>query len=180
MTNYRRKRTPPKDKTPKFAVNDQITAPELRALDEEGNMLGVFPRDELLARAEREEVDVIEINPKANPPVVKLMDYNKFKYQSAKAQVHKTNKTDEIKTIRVSVRISIHDLGVQSRKVDQFLAKGMKVKLQVKMTGREKAHPEVAEETMQNFLNLITQEYTFENEPKLTGDSVISTLKPKK
>lgn len=180
MTNYRRKRTPPKDRTPKFNVNNQIKAPEVRILDEEGKMLGIFTRAEMLKLAEEQEIDVIEINPKSNPPVVKLVDYNKFKYQVQKANAKKDTKTDETKQIRISVRISIHDMQVQSRKIDKFLEKGIKVRIRVQMRGREKAHPEVAEETMMTFLAQITGEYQLENPPKLTGDSYLATIKPKK
>jgi translation initiation factor IF-3 len=180
MTNYRRKRTLPKDKTPKYSVNEQIGGVELRVLDGEGQMMGIFTRSQVLEMAQEKEMDVIEINPKANPPVVKLMDYNKFKYQVAKSQASKQKKADEVKTIRMSVRISIHDMQVQARKIDQFLSKGMKVRVQVQMRGREKQHPEVAEETMNTLLGIITEEYVFETEPKLTGDSDFATIKPKK
>ena len=180
MTNYRRKRTLPKDKSPKFAVNADISSSQLRVLDEEGGMVGVFDRDYVFQMAQEKEMDVIEVNPKANPPVVKLMDYNKFKYQFAKSQAAKAKKIDDTKNIRVSVRISIHDMQVQARKIDQFLEKSLKVRLQVQMKGRERQHPEVAEETMKVFLKLILGEYVFENEPNLAGDSNFCTIKPKK
>ncbi|MEM1312443.1 MAG: translation initiation factor IF-3 [Patescibacteria group bacterium] len=180
MTNYRRKRTPVKDNTKKFRVNNQITAAEIRVIDEEGGMVGLFPIQEALKMAEEKEMDLIEINPKANPPVTKLMEFTKFKYQQDKAEKAKPKVSTDIKTLRVSVRISIHDLKVQARKADEFLEKGIKVKLQVQMQRREKQHPEVAVETMQTFLEVITQPYTYETEPKLVGDSSYCTIKPKK
>jgi translation initiation factor IF-3 len=180
MTNYRRKRTIPKDKSPKFAINEDIRADEMRVLDEEGQMLGVFTRAEVSRISQEKELDIIEVNPKANPPVVKLMDYNKFKYQFGKSQAAKAKQIDDTKNIRVSVRISIHDMLVQARKIDTFLEKGLKVRLQVQMRGREKQHPEVAQETMNTFIGLITKPYVFENEPKLAGDSDFATIKPKK
>lgn len=180
MTNYRRKRTPVKEIAKQFSVNDQIGAGEIRILDSEGAMLGIFPRNVALRMAEDKGMDLIEINPKANPPVVRLMEYSKFKYQQDKAEKTKPKVTTEIKVLRVSVRISLHDLQVQAKKAEEFLVKGLKVKLQVQMKGRERQHPQVALDTMTTFLELLTQEYTFETEPKLVGDSNFCTLKPKK
>jgi translation initiation factor IF-3 len=180
MTNYRRKRTQPKDRAPNYNVNDQINAPELRVLDEEGKMLGVFSRSEVLRMAEERFLDVIEVNPKGNPPVVKFMDYNKFKYQTQKNKANKVAKIDDVKQIRISVRISIHDMEVQARKIEKFLQKDIKVKIQVQMQRREKQHPQVAEETMKVMMGLIKAEYIVENEPMLNGDSYWVSIKPKK
>jgi translation initiation factor IF-3 len=180
MTNYRRRRKPQKDNTKKFKYNNVIQGDEFRVLDEEGVMIGVLTRGEAFRMAEEKEVDLVEINPKANPPVVKLIDFNKFKYQQAKADALKPKKTKELKTIRVSVRVSLNDLGVRAKKIDEFLEKELKVKLQVQMKGRERSHPEVAEETMQNLINMIEGSFIFENEPKLVGDSYYATIKPKK
>jgi translation initiation factor IF-3 len=180
MTNYRRKRPPIRDASKQFNVNNQITSPEIRVIDEEGGMVGVYNIHDALRMAEDREMDLIEINPKANPPVVKLIEYTKFKYQQDKAEKTKPKISTDNKTLRVSVRISIHDLQVQGRKADEFLEKGLKVKLQVQMRGREKQHPEVANETMISFLAAVTQPYIFETEPKLVGDSAFCTIKPKK
>jgi translation initiation factor IF-3 len=181
MTNYRRKRTPQKDTAKKFNINTQITALEVRLLDSEGAMIGIMSRKEALDLAQERELDLIEINPKSNPPVVRLMDYYKFKYQQSKSDAAKKVKKEETKTIRVSVRVSINDLNVRAKKINEFLEKGCKVKMQVQMKGREKAHPEVAEETMRTFIEMINPElYAFESEAKLLGDSSFATIKPKK
>ncbi len=178
MSNYRRRRkAPPKDSTKKFNVNENIEGEQFRVIDAEGSMLGIFSRSETFAMAEDLGVDVVEINPKADPKVVKLIDFNKLKYQISKNTTK--SKTEEIKTIRVSVRISINDLKVRAKKIDEFLQEGKKVKIQIQMKGREKTHPEVAQETMNTFLGLITQGYNFENEPSLSGDSYIASLIPK-
>ncbi len=180
MTNYRRKKPPAKNLGKRNLVNNQITAPEIRIIDEEGNMVGVYDIVSALKMAEARELDLVEINPKAQPPVVKLIEFSKFKYQLDKSEKNKPKAADDIKTLRVSVRISVHDLQVQARKADEFLGKGIKVKLQVQMKGREKQHPEVASETMQTFLQLITSPHSFETEPKLVGDSSSCTIKPEK
>lgn len=180
MTNYRRRRAKPKDTSKKFRINKQIRANEVRLLDPEGSMLGIFSVKEALAMAIEQELDLIEINPKSQPPVCRIMDYNKFKYQQAKSNQANKQKKNEMKTLRVSVRVSLNDLGVRARKAEGFLEKGMKVKLQVQMRGREKAHPEVAVDTMKNFIEMIETEYAFESEPKLIGDSSFAVIKPKK
>jgi translation initiation factor IF-3 len=181
MTNYRRRRTPPKDSGKRYNINEALIGKEFRVLDEEGAMLGVMGRKEALDMAQEKELDLIEINPKAEPPVVKLMDFYKFKYQQSKSEAAKKIKKEETKTIRVSVRVSINDLNVRANKIKEFLSKSFKVKMQVQMKGREKAHPEVAVETMKIFIGLIDPElYIFESEPKLVGDSTYATIKPKK
>ncbi|MBC7472096.1 MAG: translation initiation factor IF-3 [candidate division SR1 bacterium] len=181
MTNYRRRRTQPKDAGKRYNINEALIGKEFRVLDEEGAMLGIMSRKDALTMAETKELDLIEINPKAEPPVVKLMDFYKFKYQQSKSDAAKKIKKEETKTIRVSVRVSINDLNVRANKIKEFLGKSYKVKMQVQMKGREKAHPEVAVETMKTFISLLDSEiYSFESEPKLVGDSTFATIKPKK
>jgi translation initiation factor IF-3 len=181
MTNYRRRRAKPVDTTRKFKINKQIRAEEVRLLDPEGAMLGVFSAREAYAMAQEQELDLIEINPKSEPPVCRIMDYNKFKYQQSKSGAANKPRKTEMKTLRVSVRVSLNDLQVRAKKAEQFLEKGMKVKLQAQMKGREKAHPEVASETMVNFLKMINEElYVMESEANLLGDSCFAVIKPKK
>jgi translation initiation factor IF-3 len=180
MTNYRRKKKPQKDTGKKYRINRRIEADEVRVVDDEGGMLGILSRSEALRVAEEKERDLVEINPKANPPVVKIIDFNKFKYQQAKSEANKPKKTKEMKTIRVSVRVSVHDMAVRAKKIDEFLDKGIKVKIQVQMKGRERSHPEVAKEAIEQLIGMVTEEFVYENEPKLIADSYFSTIKPKK
>lgn len=179
MTNYRRRKRAKRVKEKRYVVNGRIKADEVRLVDEEGGMIGVLSFDEAAKLAEDKEMDLVEINPKADPPVVKLIDYNKFKYQMSKSGADKQKKKTE-KTLRVSVRVSENDLAVRAKKAQDFLEKGIKVKLQVQMRGREKAYPEVAKEVMEKFLSFIEGEYELENDIKLTGDSYFAFLKPKK
>jgi translation initiation factor IF-3 len=180
MTNYRRKRGKPKEVAKQFFVNQRIPFLELKVIDEEGKLLGILSRDEAVEIAVNQEKDLIVINPKGEPPVAKIIEYSKFKYLLDKAEKSKSKGGDEVKTLVVSVRIATHDLNVQSRKADEFLKKGIKTRLQVRMERREKSHPEVAIETMQKFLAAVTVEYILESEPKLMGDSCIALLKQKK
>ena len=142
-------------------------------------MVGIMTLAEAKALALEQEKDLVEINPKAEPPVIKLIEYSKFKYQQDKAEKNKVKGGDEEKVLRVSVRISPHDLLVQAKKADEFLKKGLKVRLQVQMRGREKSHPEVATEVMQQFIGMITEVYSMDAQPKLVGDSAFAFLKKK-
>jgi translation initiation factor IF-3 len=179
MSNYRRRRkAPPKDPFKKFNVNKRVTGDQFRVIDGEGNMLGIMSREETMALAEEREADIVEVNPKADPKVVKLIDFNKFKYQVSKTMTKA--KGDDTKTIRVSVRIAENDLKMRANKINKFLEQGKKVKLQVQMRGREKAHPEVARETMNTFLGAIGDTYSFVNEPSHAGDSFFATIQAKK
>ncbi|NJL96610.1 translation initiation factor IF-3 [Candidatus Gracilibacteria bacterium] len=122
MTNYRRRRAKPKPIGPNYQVNQYIRAEEVRLLDEEGSMLGVYKVSEALRMANEKEFDLIEINPKAQPPIVKMMDYNKFKYQISKSSQNKKTSND-MKTVRVSVRVSPHDLAVRARQIEKVFGK---------------------------------------------------------
>jgi translation initiation factor IF-3 len=183
MRNFRKKNRrpwPPVDDSKEFRVNEQIQADSVRIIDgEEGKMLGVMTIKEALAFAFEKEMDLVEINPKAEPPVCKLIEWTKFKYQQEKSE-HKT-KAKEDKTIRLSVRVADNILEVRGKQAEGFLSKGHKVKLQIQMRGREKAYPEVAKETLDKFITYINVEsYNMEAESKQTGDSFFAFLKPKK
>jgi translation initiation factor IF-3 len=180
MTNYRRRRNPPRKPGKQFNINERVKAEQIRLIDEEGNMIGIMSMDEARAISDERELDIIEINPKAEPPICKLMSFSKFKYLQSKSESKIVGNVKPTKTLRVSVRVSDNDLAVRARKADAFLQKGMKVKLQVKMTGREKAHPEVAEEGIYKFIEMVSEPFDYETEPKQTGDSYFATLKPGK
>jgi translation initiation factor IF-3 len=179
MANYRKKpKVIRKEVFQIFNINRDIKADKVRLIDEEGGMIGVMEFTEALALAESKLMDLVEINPKAVPPVVKLIDYNKFKYQIEKT-THK-QKAKEEKTIRVSVRVSENDMNVRARQADGFLKDGHRVKLQVQMRGREKAYPEVAKEVLDMFVSKITVGFTMDLDSKQAGDSWFAFLKFKK
>ena len=179
MTNYRRRKPKPKVLSKVYITNERIVADELRVINEAGDMLGIMTRQEALDLADEQEKDIIEINPKGNPPVVKLIQISKFKYQLDKAEKAKPKVNTDAKNLRVSVRISPNDLAVQARKADEFLKKGLKVKLQVQMRGREKSHPELSMETMLQFLGFVVTPHIIESPAKITGDSCFAQLKAK-
>jgi translation initiation factor IF-3 len=184
MTNYRVKRK--KSNYPTVApsrhiINNQIKAKQIRLIDEEGALVGVMDLMEAINMAGDEDKDVILVNPKTDPPICRLMELSKYKYKLSKAEKNTESASDKTKTLRMSVRIAPHDLTMYAKKAIDFLEKKSKVKIQIRMRGREKSHPEVAVETMTNVLSQIPEDsYEFESNPSLQGDSMIAILKPKK
>lgn len=152
-----RKAKPKQEK--RFRSNNQIRVPEVFLIDETGEKIGVISTDEAKSRAKDVEMDLIEVNPTAKPPVVKIMDYGQFKYERDKKS-HKQKmqqKKVDTKGIRLSVRISKHDFAFRIEQAIKFFQKGHKLKLELILKGREKAHPEKAVETFNNFVSELEQ-----------------------
>ena len=126
-------------------VNERIRAREIRLIDEDGEMLGVMPPQQALTLARERDLDLVEVSPMAVPPVVKLMDWGRFKYEQAKkeSEARKHQKIVELKEIRMKPRTDKADLDVKVRKIEEFLGDGDKVKVSVVFRGREMAHPEL-------------------------------------
>lgn len=179
MANYRRKPRPIYSNVPvmNHALNMNIRQSEVRVLDAENQMLGVMSLSQALEMAFAEGKDLIEINGKVTPALCKIQEYSKFKYQVSKLESAKIDTTPKEKTIRLSVRIGPHDLLNNAKKADEFMLKKNIVKIQIKMRGREKSHPELTHEIMQQFLSMVTAPVDFVAEPKLNGDSNICMIK---
>ncbi len=161
-------------------TNNQIRVPEVRVIDEDGSQLGIMKTADALALAQERELDLVEVSPQARPPVVKLIDYDKFRYHQKKLeqQQKKKAKKIDVKGIRLSIRISEHDLNVKAKRAQEFLEEGHKVKVDLLMRGREQAHPELGFEVIKKFLTFIPS-YTVEAETKRQGP-FISTVIAKK
>jgi len=155
---YRRPRPDFEEK--RFRVNQQIRIPEVFLIDENGVNLGVMPTTKAIALAEEAGLDLVEVNPKVRPSVAKIMDYGQFKYKKEKeAQRQKTKqKKIEIKGVRLSVRISQHDFDFRINQAKEFLSKGNKLKVEAVLKGRERQHPEKAEEIIKKFIETIKQD----------------------
>ena len=136
--------------------------------------------EEALSLARDREVDLVEISPQAKPPVVKLLDFDKYRYQQEKAaqEAKKKVKKVTLKGIRLSVRIGEHDLDFKAKKSSEFLAEGHKVKIDVVMRGREQAHPELAFELMKKFQTLITTPFIKETGPSRMGGTITIIISP--
>jgi translation initiation factor IF-3 len=144
-------------------------------------MLGIMKLGEALALSQERQVDLVEISPNANPPVCKLLDYAKYRYQQEKTaqEAKKKVKKVQIKNIRLSVRIGDHDLEFKAKKVNEFLTEGNKVKIDIVMRGREQAHPQLAFELATKFQTLLTIPFVLESRPSKMGNTVSMFIGPK-
>lgn len=142
--------------------------PRVLVIDENGISLGELLSSEALAIAKSRELDLVEVSPKANPPVCRITDYGKLQYQRNKQeQASKTRqKKVETKGIRIGVRTDEHDLLFKKNQADKFLKKGNKVKIEIRLKGREKAHQDLARENLNNFIKTIETPYRIEEDIK--------------
>jgi translation initiation factor IF-3 len=165
-----RKKRPQKSLIPRYILNDNIKAIEVRILDAEGNNLGVMPTKDALEKAQSEEMDLVEINPKANPPVVQIIDFTHFKYQKEKeVRKQKTNsKVSDIKGVRLSMRIGEHDMNMRLEQAKKFLERGDKVKVEIILRGRERKHTSLANEVILKFFNLLEKDALVKFEQEIT------------
>lgn len=138
----------------KFYINEQIRAERVFLIGEEGEQIGEIETAKAINLAKELELDLVEVNPTAKPPIVKIMDYGQFKYETEK-KAHKQRmqqKKVDTKEVRLSVRISKHDFDFRLEQAKKFLEKGNKLKIDMILKGREKAHPEKAVETIKEFV----------------------------
>lgn len=181
-----RHRRPPVDNKPKFRFNMMIRVPLVRVIGFNNEHLGEMRIEEAIARAQSEGHDLAEINPKAQPPICKIVDYGQFKYQKEKEERIKKQKQKavEVKGVRISARISEHDQSVRLRQALKFMQRGDKVKIELILRGREQAHRELAEDAVHEFIAGLRKsaEITVEQEVKRQGNKitalVFGTVKP--
>lgn len=166
----------------KTRLNHQITAPEIRLLNEEGRQIAVLKTSEALKLALEHNLDLVEIQPLAKPPVVKLIDFAKFKYQQKKLeqQQKKHLKKTEVKTIWISTRISEHDMQIKAKKVNSFLSEGNLVKIELRMRGREQAYGDLGRQQLEKFLRIISVPYRTDVPLKRMGPTFSVTIAPSK
>ena len=179
MRISRRKR-PDKPLIPHYNLNERIRVPEVRLLDEEGNNIGVLPVAEALQKAKEQELDLVEINPKANPPVAKLIDFTRFKYQKEKEMRKQkiSSHVSDIKGVRLSIRIGDHDFDIRVAQAEKFIDRGNKVKPEIMLKGRENAHPEIAFEVIKRFFSKLNElvEVRYEQDPIKQGNKITSII----
>ena len=162
-------------------INEEIRDKELRVVDSDGTQLGIMSRSEALELSEEKDLDLVCIAPKAKPPVCKLLDYGKFKYEKQKKEkeAKKKQKTTQIKEIRLSVFIEDHDINVKAKTASKFLADGDKVKVSLRFRGREKAYTATGKDVMDKFAEIVEDVGTVEKRPKFEGRSLTMILAPK-
>jgi translation initiation factor IF-3 len=159
-------------------INDQITAPELRVIDESGKNLGVLPKEQALALAKERGLDLIEVAPQATPPVAKIMSFDKFRYQKEKERKkqERAKKGPGLKQIRLSARSAKNDLEIKARKVNEFLNKGHKVEIMMVLRGREKEMKDWARQKMLDFLTIVGPNHKVIVEPKPGGRGLVMQI----
>lgn len=167
-----------------YRVNRQIRAREVRLIDETGKQVGIVPLQEALRIAEDKGLDLVEIAPQAKPPVCKIMDYGKFKYELKKKEREARKKQREhqieVKDIRMKVRIEEHDLQVKLKHMREFLEDGDKVRVRIRFRGRENIHPELGEKLFKRIVEELQDISEVEAGPKKEGPFMIFTLAPKR
>jgi translation initiation factor IF-3 len=163
-------------------VNYRISAEEVRLIGEDGKQLGVVTRNEALAKAEELGLDLVEVAPHAQPPVCRIMDYGKFKYeQSKKAQEARKKQTIiQVKEIKMRPRTDVHDLEVKKKRIRQFIGDGNKVKITVRFRGRENAHPELGFALIKRIVEEMSDIAVSESVPVKQGPLMHTILAPKK
>lgn len=165
----------------KTIMNERIRSKEVRLIDEKGTNHGVVPTSKALAMAEEADLDLVLISPNQAPPVAKILDYGKYKYELAKKakEAKKKQKTVEVKEVKVRYKIDTHDYEVRIKSVRKFIAQGNKVKIVVMLRGREMQHSNLAFDLANRFLtDLADDPVQLEKKPQLEGRNVTLYLAP--
>ncbi|MGG7566050.1 translation initiation factor IF-3 [Rhodovulum sp. DZ06] len=162
-------------------VNDRIRATEIRLIDHEGENRGVVTPGDAMRLAESVGLDLVEISPTAKPPVCKIMDFGKFKYEQQKkaAEAKKKQKVIEIKEVKFRPNIDSHDYGVKMKNVTRFLEDGDKVKVTLRFRGREMAHQELGRDLLNRIAGDTTELGKVESMPKMEGRQMIMVIAPR-
>lgn len=178
-----RKKRPKKLLIPHFRTNDRIRVPEVRLLDMEGNNIGIMKIEDALRMAAEQESDLIEINPKSEPPVVQLSDFAHFKYQKEKEARKQKSKlhTSELKGIRLSVRIGPGDLETRRKQSEKFLERGDKVKIEIILRGAERQKTPLAYEMISHFTKMLNESIPvkYDQEATRQGNKITAILSRK-
>ena len=162
-------------------INEEIREKEVRVIDTDGSQLGIMPTSQALNIAAEKKLDLVNIAPSAKPPVCKILDYGKYRYelQKKEKEARKKQKVTQIKEIRVSTFIEGHDLQVKAKNAAKFLKDGDKVKVSIRFRGRQIAHADIGMKIMQDFASRIEEYGTIERRPMLEGRHMIMILGPK-
>lgn len=171
-------------KKEEYLVNDSIRFPKVLVIDSDGNALGVKDRREALALAKEANLDLFCISPNSTPPVCKILDFGKHRYQLEKKRKENEKKQkamiQDLKQIQLSPVIDTHDIETKARHAVGFLKGGDKVKVVVRFKGRQMAHPEVGEEVMNRFIAMCSEVGVVEKKPVMEGRNLFATLAPAK
>lgn len=164
-----------------LTINEAIKFKEVRVIDSEGSQLGIMPIEKALEAAYAKDLDLVNISPNAVPPVCKIMNYGKYRFEQAKKEkeAKKNQKVIEIKEIRLGLGIDVHDFETKGNHAIRFLKEGNKVKVSIRFRGRELGHPEIGLETMSRFAEYCSEYCTVEKAAKMEGRNMLMFLAPK-
>ena len=162
-------------------INEEIRDKEVRLVGTQGEQLGIVPLATAQNMAIEKNMDLVKIAPQATPPVCKIMDYGKFKFEQAKREkeARKNQKVIEIKEVRLSLNIDTNDFNTKVNRAIKFLEAGDKVKAALRFRGREMAHPELGVNIMQRFTDAVAAVGVVEKQPKMEGRSMVMFVSPK-
>ena len=162
-------------------INEEIRDPKVRLIDTDGEKLGIVAVEVALQMAEERELDLVKVAPQANPPVCKLMDYSKYKFEQSKREKEqkKNQKVIEMKEVRLSATIDRHDLEVKARACTKFLQNGDKVKVSIRFRGRQITHGSIGLDVMNSFYELVSDHGVIDRPAKQEGRNMFMILMPK-
>ncbi len=162
-------------------INEMIRVREVRLIDDEGNQLGIIPTQEAVRLAKEKELDLVEVSPNANPPVCKILDYGKYRFEQEKKlrDSKKNQKVLKLKEIRMQPKIGSGDLDTKARHIQEFLDEGDKVKVTIRFRGRELAHTELGFEVLNEVLKRLTSAYNIDKPAAMDGRNMSMTISPK-
>ncbi len=172
------------DRIPReYRVNQRIRVPEVRLVDEKGEQLGVMATQQAMTIANDRELDLVEVAPAAAPPVCRLMDYGRFKYETDRKEREERKKrrekvTNELREVRMKTRIGLHDRSAKTRLVKRLLGQGSKVKVSVMFRGREMDHPELGMGLLRAVAEDLADEALLESSPRFEGRFLAMVLTP--
>ncbi len=162
-------------------INEMIRIREVRLIDDEGNQKGIVPTVEALRLAKEKDLDLVEVSPNANPPVCKILDYGKYRFEQEKKlrDAKKNQKVLKLKEIRMQPKIGSGDLDTKAKHVQEFLDEGDKVKVTIRFRGRELAHTELGYDVLNEVLKRLTSAYVVEKAPAMDGKTMSMTISAK-
>ena len=162
-------------------INEEIKFKEVRVIDTDGSQLGILPIKDALSAAAKKNLDLVNLSPNANPPVCKIMDFGKYRFEQAKREkeAKKKQKVTEVKEIRLGLSIDKHDFETKGNHAIKFLKDGDKVKVSIRFRGREFGHPEIGLEIMQRFADYCSEVANVEKPAKMEGRNMLMFLAPK-
>ena len=163
-------------------INEQIRDKEVRLIGPNGDQLGIMSAKEAMFKAQEAGLDLVKIAPNAKPPVCKIIDYGKYKYELARKEkeARKKQKTIEIKEVRLSPNIDVNDMNTKANAARKFISKGDRVKVTLRFRGREMAHMHASKHVLDDFAELLSDVATVEKAPKVEGRSMTMFLTDKR